>query len=166
MWTGIGSPKPQTGCTILDQVGISDTDYCEAHAMDNSALADDVCSMYITRRDHFGHAGRPTVTGKLDTTHLGPQVVLHDMQRGQGWDVATHGGAVTYPHHDASGLGTWGYPESGSKIWGILRVHNDMELNDRGKLFKAFDEVFDEDWQAIQSRVLIGTILIEEGDVL
>jgi len=41
-----------------------------------------------------------------------------------------------------------------------------MELNDCEKLFKAFDEVFDEDWQAIQSRVLIGTILIEEGDVL
>ena len=106
------------------------------------------------------------MTAKLNKSCLGPQKVLFDMWHGQGWDISMHGGVVTYPHNDASGLGTWGYPTSGSKVWGIIRICSENMPNDREKLFEVYNKVFNESWKAIGSQVLIGTILIEDGDVL
>lgn len=46
------------------------------------------------------------------------------------WDLLTHGGFHTWPHHDGSGMGTWVYIRHGCKIWCPLvpRLPRDREL--------------------------------------
>jgi len=63
-----------------------------------------------------------TPTGAFDKSQQGPQVILYDMWHGQGWDIATHGGFLTYVHHDVSGAVTFVTPRSGVKMWGIVKV--------------------------------------------
>jgi hypothetical protein len=92
------------------------TDICDHY----SALADDVNAMYLTRSDHFGvhlnKNGKPKkFTGELNTEDdiLGPLTILFDMWRAQGWDIVSHGGFVTFTHHDVSGFCTYVFPRSG-----------------------------------------------------
>ena len=73
-------------------------------------------------------------TSALDKFHQGPQVILYDMWRAQGWDIITHGGFVTYFHHDVSGAVTFVTPRSGEKIWGIIKV--------KGKHIQTIDQIF------------------------
>ncbi|KAI0061573.1 hypothetical protein BV25DRAFT_1916921 [Artomyces pyxidatus] len=51
----------------------------------------------------------------------GPPFVLVDAERRRGWRIATHGGALTFPHHDAAGLCTYTYAVGGSRLWGFQR---------------------------------------------
>jgi hypothetical protein len=132
-----------------------------------SQLADDINAMYLTRSDHYGNTRSSRPTAKLDLAHLGPQTLLHDMWRSHGWDIATHGGFLTYIHHDVSGLATTVYPRSGAKIWGLLRLKSDVLPNTREKLFDLYKHMMDEqDWSYMQSITDMRTILLEEGDIL
>jgi hypothetical protein len=40
---------------------------------------------------------------------LGPKHINFDMWRQQNWELLTHGGFLTYPHHDAGGLCTFAH---------------------------------------------------------
>ncbi|KIM90473.1 hypothetical protein PILCRDRAFT_1764 [Piloderma croceum F 1598] len=129
-------------------------------------LADDLNSLYITRRDHYGNPKCSKIVDTLDRTFQGPQVILYDMWRAQGWDIITHGSAVTYVHHDVSGFVTYVYLQLGSKLWGIICVKKDIKLTTHDDLFKAYDMILDESWTGIQAIAEIGMILLEEGDLL
>lgn len=120
----------------------------------------------MTRNDYYGNLKSKKLNPKLDPSFLGPQAMLHDVWRGQGWDIITHPGFVTYNHHDVSGLATYVYPRSGSKIWGIIRVANKPILKDRMDLFSRYDHVLDETWEQFLQSCVTKTILLEEGDVL
>ena len=58
-----------------------------------------------------------TLDGKsskgVESGLVGPQLMHFDNWRGSGWDVITHGGFLTYPHHDAAGLLTFSYMRAG-----------------------------------------------------
>jgi hypothetical protein len=97
---------------------------------------------------------------------LGPKVILYDFWRAQGWDILTHGGFLTYVHHDASGFATWVFPRSGTKIWGFIRIKSEMSPETRQELFEMFDEILDESQNGTESTTVMGTVLIEEGDIL
>jgi len=64
-------------------------------------------------RYHGGHLnknGKPKkFTGELNTEDdiLGPLTILFDIWRAQGWDIVSHGGFVTFTHHDVSGFCTY-----------------------------------------------------------
>jgi len=105
-------------------------------------------------------------TGALDKSHQGPQVILYDMWRGQGWDIITHGGFLTYPHHDVSGAVTFITPRSGEKMWGIIKVKGEYSPDNRVDLFEEFDAILDENSTPSEDRFVMGTILLEEGDML
>ena len=139
---------------------------CQYVDLEDRNLTDDVNSLYITWRDYYGNAKSSKPKGTLDKSQLGPQVIHVDMWRAQGWDVATHGGALTFPHHDVSGFATFLYPRSGTKMWGLVRVHPDHIPDTREKLFNEYDKIVDEDWESIESTLVMKTIPIEEGDIL
>jgi hypothetical protein len=97
---------------------------------------------------------------------LGPKVILYDVWCAQGWDIMSHGGFLTYVHHNASGFATYIFPRSGSKIWGFVRVRSDISPKMRQELFKKFDNILDEDWDSMGNTTVMGTVLLEEGDIL
>ena len=51
----------------------------------------------------------------------GPQVTLLDTWKAQHWDLFTHPGFLTYPHHDGAGNATFTFMRYGCKIWGAIR---------------------------------------------
>lgn len=130
-----------------------------------SHLADEVTSFYITRHDHYGLGTGKKANSNLDRRYQGPKVILYDMWRAQGWDILSHGGFVSYFHHDASGLSTFVFPRSGSKIWGYARIKKECSPQQRKDLFNMFDAILEESGQVSPS-VVMGTVLIEEGDIL
>lgn len=133
-----------------------------------SHLADDVTSFYITRHDHYVNPKSKShhPSANVNPEILGPKVILYDFWRSQGWDILTHGGFVTYIHHDASGLATYVYPRSGAKIWGFVHVKTDISPKTRPELFTMFDNMLDESQKDLGDTAVMGTVLIEEGDIL
>jgi hypothetical protein len=131
--------------------------------------------MYLTRSDHFGvhlnKNGKPKkFTGELNTEDdiLGPLTILFDMWRAQGWDIVSHGGFVTFTHHDVSGFCTYVFPRSGQKMWGILCVKPELikDNMDRILLWDLYDAMIDETWEQLFEMTNMRTILLEPGDVL
>lgn len=59
----------------------------------------------------------------------GPTVFLWDGWKSHYWELFTHAGFHTYPHHDASGFGTYSYVRHGCKIWGIVRPRIDPKIH-------------------------------------
>jgi len=92
-----------------------------------------------------------------------PTYCHFDMWRQQNWELHTHGGFLTYPHHDAAGLCTYVYIKSGAKLWAVMRP--DLTgLQRREDLFKMYDRLglFTE----YCSLKRVTTILLERGDLL
>jgi hypothetical protein len=139
---------------------------CVIYILSNSVLSDDVNALYITRRDHYANMKNKKPTGALDKSHQGPQVILYDMWRGQGWDIITHGGFLTYFHHDVLGVVTFVTPRLGEKMWGIIKVKEEYSSDNRVDLFKEFNAILDENSTPFEDRFVMGTILLEEGDML
>ena len=91
-------------------------------------MTDEVTSLYITRHDHYGLGTGKKPNANLDDRFLGPKVILYDMWRAQGWDILTHGGFITYFHHNASGLLTFVFHCLGCKIWAYAHVKKNLLL--------------------------------------
>jgi hypothetical protein len=117
-------------------------------------LRDNVNALEITMRGEYSNA---------DTDCVGPSYSYFDMWRQQGWELHTHGGFLTYPHHDAAGLCTYMYIRSGAKIWAFIRpqLH---EYQSRPELFARQDQLgIYQNYQSIQP---MAVILLEPGELL
>ncbi|KAI0043542.1 hypothetical protein FA95DRAFT_1609321 [Auriscalpium vulgare] len=55
----------------------------------------------------------------------GSQVMTVDIMRVCHWDLITMAGFLTYTHHDANGLCTWGTIHDGAKCWGVVRFRDE-----------------------------------------
>ena len=88
------------------------------------------------------------------------------MWHGQGWHIITHGGFLTYFHHDASGAVTFVTPWSGEKIWGIVKVKGNYSPDNRVDLFEEFNAILDESSTPSEERFVMETVLLKEGDML
>lgn len=106
-----------------------------------------------------------SITGTPNEAMHGPYLCHYDMWRQQNWELHTHGGFLTYPHHDAAGLCTYVYVESGAKLWCFFRPNMTLsQPKTRGQLFRSMDNMcgfggYDKHEQA-------GTVLLEPGDIL
>lgn len=67
---------------------------------------------------------------------VGPQLIRYDNWRSQAWDLITHGGFLTYPHHDANGLCTYTYIQCGMKIWAALQLKGSTARTPRQDLLE------------------------------
>lgn len=139
-----------------------------------SDLTDDVNALYITGNDHYSielARGKATskYTGELnmDDGLLGPQTMLFDMWHIQGHDTFTHGGFVTHPYHTSS-FTTYIYPRSGALLLGIMHTkrHSIPDDTDLTALWIIYDEMIDKDWNGEFKGSEMGTVLLEEGQVM
>jgi len=55
---------------------------------------------------------------------------------------------------------------SGEKMWGIIKVKGEHSPDNRVDLFEEFDSILDETSMPSGDRFVMGTILLEEGDML
>ena len=90
---------------------------------------------------------------------------MYDWWRSQTWDIATHAGFVTYTHHNASGLDTFIFTRSGTKIWTIIRIQPECEPKTIAQLFKIYDRLLAEP-ATIPAEMEAATVVLEEGQVL
>jgi hypothetical protein len=117
--------------------------------MDNST------ALELTLRGTYKLQGKKKVTG--------PRALSFETWSQQSWDLYTHGGFLTYPHHDNSGLCTYVFPRSGAKIWTFIRP-NLSEFSGINDIFLEWDKLaFFEGYNSVAK---MGTVLIEPGDVL
>ncbi|KAG6369558.1 hypothetical protein JVT61DRAFT_14261 [Boletus reticuloceps] len=100
-------------------------------------------------------------TGKnKDKEYYGVQTV-------RGWDLMTHGGFVTYPHHDASGLCTYMNVRSGTRIWAYIDTATDTPKGTgTSALFSEWDTLFLGSCMSQDADLPIGTLLLARGDTL
>ena len=75
--------------------------------MEGSALSDDRHSWQTTKDEGYAPNYR----------EAGPHYVPFEAWRMLNWNLLTHRGYVTYPHHDAAGLCTFVGVRDGAKIW-------------------------------------------------
>lgn len=112
-----------------------------------------------------------TLDGKsskgVESGLVGPQLMHFDNWRGSGWDVITHGGFLTYPHHDAAGLLTFSYMRAGAKLWGYIALDS-VDENDQGAVIKGWSDYYSRPMatETFDKGVVVGTILLERGGVL
>jgi hypothetical protein len=95
----------------------------------------------------------------------GPTLCHYDMWRKQNWEILTHGGFVTFPHHDAAGLCTYVYVESGAKLWAIFRPYITGEPPREWDLRQSMDAMWSPQGYKKPFNQA-GTILLEPGDIL
>ncbi|KAI6155869.1 hypothetical protein BKA82DRAFT_4349113 [Pisolithus tinctorius] len=124
-------------------------------------LSDNVNAKTMTMNDvHLPHSGK-----NVGKSYYGVQAVLGDVERLRGWDLLTHGGFVTYPHHDAAGLCTYITVQSGSKIWGYFDTPGSQDAS-RENLFKAWDDIFADNVNLKFRKYPLGTVHLQHGDTL
>lgn len=123
-------------------------------------LSDNVNARSILMNDCY----IPRTGANADKSFLGVQAPHGDAERLRGWDLITHGGFLTYPHHDAAGLCTYVTCRSGTKIWGYIDPPSNWGMK-RNDLFRMWDALFDK-FATSPARFPIGSLLLEPGDTL
>lgn len=71
----------------------------------------------------------------------GPSTASWDAWKSVNWDLATHAGFFTWPHHDGSGFPTYVHVRVGCKIWGILRPKITESDTHRSHIFDRFRDL-------------------------
>ncbi|KAF8119971.1 hypothetical protein EV363DRAFT_1193812 [Boletus edulis] len=97
----------------------------------------------------------------------GPQMIHLDSWRSGGWDVFTHGGFMTFPHHDAGGQATFSYVRVGAKLWGYLALQN-VDNNDQAAVLQAWTKYYNTPLagDTYHKGVDVGTVLLERDAIL
>ncbi|KAL4062717.1 hypothetical protein V8B97DRAFT_1877570 [Scleroderma yunnanense] len=124
-------------------------------------LSDTINAKLMTMNDCY----LPDTSKNCDKCYYGVQAILGDTERLQGWDLLTHGGFLTYPHHNAGSLCTYVTVRSGSKIWGYFDTPG-SDIARWDDLFKAWDNIFQDNIALTFKKCNLGTILLEQGDTL
>ncbi|KIJ57509.1 hypothetical protein HYDPIDRAFT_35036 [Hydnomerulius pinastri MD-312] len=130
-------------------------------------LFDNINALSATMLDtHVSRDGKAKKSDAADGDFIGIQTILFDTWRCTGWDLLTHGGFLTYPHHDASGMCTYVSVRSGTKIWGYLDTPESGKMN-RTALFDSWDQVFRDNINlSFTTCAKAGTVLLQRGDTL
>lgn len=129
---------------------------------------DDQSALMATIRENY--EAIPDETSKTLAAvmkHRGPQFIHFDNWRSSGWDVFTHGGFLTYPHHDASGQLTFSYVRAGAKLWGYLALDG-VDDSDQSSVIQGWSDYYKSPMasETYDKGVKIGTVLLERGGVL
>ncbi|KAI6042282.1 hypothetical protein EDC04DRAFT_2601068 [Pisolithus marmoratus] len=95
----------------------------------------------------------------------GVHTMHEDAERLWGWDLLTHGGFLTYPHHDAEGLCTYIMVLSGTKIWGYFNMGTHYTAT-RKELFNAWDDILLFDQAMDSEKYPPGVVLLKKGNTL
>ncbi|KAL4061811.1 hypothetical protein J3A83DRAFT_4197074 [Scleroderma citrinum] len=123
-------------------------------------LSDTINAKLMTMNDCY----LPDTSKNCDKCYYGVQAILGDTERLQGWDLLMHGGFLTYPHHNAGSLCTYVTVRSGSKIWGYFDTPG-SDIARWDDLFKAWDNIFQDNIALTFKKCNLGTILLEQDPI-
>lgn len=107
----------------------------------------------------------PKTGNNTEKKYYGVQFISGDTERVRGWDLLTHGGFLTYPHHDASGNCTYVTVRSGSKIWAYIDTPGKTQQPSK-QVFKKWDALFAGTSEAGNSECPMGVLILSRGDTL
>lgn len=107
----------------------------------------------------------PKMQKNREKEYYGVQFVSGDTERVRGWDLMTHGGFLTYPHHDASGHCTYVTVRSGTKIWAYIDTPTKGSKGSK-QIFSKWDALFAGTSEAGSPDIPIGTLVLSRGDTL
>lgn len=96
---------------------------------------------------------------------FGAKVITGDTELVRGWDLLTHGGFLTYPHHDPCGLATYVTLRSGTKIWGFLDTVGSSSTS-RESLLADWDNMARRTMSVGVPNAPLGTVVLRRGDTL
>jgi len=83
------------------------------------------------------------------------------------WDLFTHGGFLTYVHHDGAGLCTYVFIRSGCKIWGVHRPKVTEKDNTRHSIFSIMRKILrPHGWTSYMEHSDLYNVFLMPGDVL
>jgi hypothetical protein len=128
-------------------------------------MDDKAAMMATTVQSYVTGDGRSS--NGVESGLVGPQLMHYDNWRSSGWDVITHRGFLTYPHHDAAGLLTFSYIRTGAKLWGYL-VLDGVDDDDQEAVIDAWSEYYATPMatENYDKGIKLGTVLLERGAVL
>ncbi|KAI5981118.1 hypothetical protein EDD15DRAFT_2380326 [Pisolithus albus] len=129
-------------------------------------ILDDRSALIITGTEAYVSTKGESTKGDCSGLN-GPQLMHFDTWRSCAWDIITHGGFLTYPHHDATGFLTYSYVRAGAKLWGYIHLDNvdEFDSQDVSARWRNYykhpmaTETYDKN-------VIVGTVLLEKGAVL
>lgn len=103
-----------------------------------------------------------------DFSDAGVFTATWDAWKSYVWDLFTHAGFYTGPHHDGSGMGTWIWIRTGCKIWSPLRPKlPDVANICRNDLYNVMREcLLAPPSTSYQEHADTFSIFVLEGDVL
>jgi hypothetical protein len=86
--------------------------------------------------------------------------LTYDFVRSKAWTLLTHGGFLTYAHHDADGQMTWTACSSGAKLWVTINPKDMSKYKTKESLFRLYDKLLSDD-DEIPEDFDVTTILLE-----
>lgn len=90
---------------------------------------------------------------------------MYDFVRSKSWDLLTHGGFLTYAHHDADGQMTWTACRSGAKLWVSVNPKDTSKYKTKESLFRLYDKLLTDD-DIIPEEFNVSTILLEPDEIM
>ncbi|KAI6115492.1 hypothetical protein EDD16DRAFT_1708643 [Pisolithus croceorrhizus] len=129
-------------------------------------ILDDRMAMMTTRTEAYVTAKGEATKGDCSGLN-GLQLMHFDAWRSCAWDIMTHGGFLTYPHHDATGFLTYSYIQTGAKLWAYIHL-DDVDEFDSDDVAAKWNAYYKHPMatETYNKNVVVGTVLLEKGAVL
>lgn len=129
---------------------------------------DDQHAFMVTARESYKCKTAASLSSRTAAaTGRGLQIVHFDNWRSSAWDVITHGGFLTYPHHDSVGQMVYAYIRTGAKLWGYLK-QAEVDHSDQDAVLKVWSGYYSAPMAAdtYNKGVKLGMVLLEPESVL
>ena len=81
----------------------------------------------------------------------------------RSWNLLTHGGFLTYAHHNANGQMTWTTCHSGAKLWVFINPKDTSKYKMKEALFQLYDKLLSDN-DEVPADFDISTILLEPDE--
>lgn len=95
----------------------------------------------------------------------GVQTVLADIDHVRRWDLITHGGFITYHHHDVLGLTMFVNGWFGSKIWAYINTPGSSNKT-LEEIALMLDVIFCDNVELMFRKYNVGVLLLKPSDML
>ena len=66
---------------------------------------------------------------------------MYNFVQSRSWNLLTHGGFLTYAHHDTDGQMTWTACHSGTKLWVFINPKDTSKYKMKEALFQLYDKL-------------------------
>ena len=90
---------------------------------------------------------------------------MYDFVRSRSWNLLTHGGFLTYAHHNTDGQMTWTAYHSGAKLWVFINPKDMSKYKTKEALFQLYNKLLSDN-DEVPDDFDISTILLEPDELM